>query len=199
MRKPTRHHLMLAAILGVGIAVTPVGPGAAATGGDPAAKADVIAAFARLSTLPGYRIKVASRDATGVSEFVSPDKAHHTMHGSGGTIEYVIVGKEGRVRYELPGQPAGWQCLATGSRTSNFFDVDKMRKDMPEPLRKPDTAIDGTPVRVYVDSTNPGNILSVGTKTGLPRRFVDASKESGGTLDFYDYGAKITITLPPCK
>ncbi len=34
---------------------------------------------------------------------------------------------------------------------------------------------------------------------GLPRRFVDADKASGGTVDFYDFGARITVTLPPCK
>lgn len=199
MRKTQRHHLILAATLGAGIVATAVGSGAFAAGGDPAAKAEVIAAFKRLSTLPGYRIKFTGHDSTGVVEVAPPDKMHSTGHMSGGTIESITVGKESRIRYEMPGLPAGWQCLASESRPIVLFDVDKMRKDMTEVVRKPDTVIDGTPVRAYVDPSNPGDILYVGAKTGLPRRFVDADKESGGTGDFYDYGARITITLPPCK
>jgi len=65
--------------------------------------------------------------------------------------------------------------------------------------RRPNTVIDGTPVHTYVDASNPGDILYIGTQTGLPRRFIDGDKESGGTGDCYDYGSRVTVTLPPCK
>ena len=43
--------------------------------------------------------------------------------------------------------------------------------------------------------------IYVGKASGLPRRIVNASASGNvdGITDFYDYGAHIVITLPPCK
>jgi hypothetical protein len=68
--------------------------------------------------------------------------------------------------------------------------------------------IDGMPTRGY-DYTFTSQVqgrpstshqkLYVGVQTGLPRR---ASMEGDGyssSIDYYDYGAKITITPPSCS
>jgi hypothetical protein len=43
--------------------------------------------------------------------------------------------------------------------------------------------------------------IYVGRASGLPRRIVNASASGNldGITDFYDYGANIVMTLPPCK
>lgn len=45
--------------------------------------------------------------------------------------------------------------------------------------------------------------IYVGAQTGLPRRqvsdFAGLAATGPLTTDYYDYGAKIEITLPPCK
>ncbi len=63
---------------------------------------------------------------------------------------------------------------------------------------KPDTVIDGTPVHAYDDSSGKATVY-VGPQPGLPRRIVETDPESGGSLDYYDYGVPIRITLPPCN
>ncbi len=41
-------------------------------------------------------------------------------------------------------------------------------------------------------------MVYVDVKTGLPRRSVSALVRGNYILDYYDYGAKIEIALPPC-
>lgn len=74
--------------------------------------------------------------------------------------------------------------------------------------RKPDTAIEGTPVRAYalVSVTSSGyrttGDVYIGTQSGLPRRAISIDVPATGsrttTYDFYDYGVRITIALPNC-
>jgi hypothetical protein len=73
--------------------------------------------------------------------------------------------------------------------------------------RSQDLVIDGMPTHGYAftrTGTSKGRTVTVtyklyvGVQTGLPRR-LEVSGGARETFDFYDYGAKITITLPPCS
>jgi hypothetical protein len=201
-------------MLSAGIAITAIAPGASAAQGDPAAKAEIVAAFQRLNALPSYRMKgTNSRDGmTMVIEKVRPDKTRYTTHSPQGTFEIISVGKLGASRMTGQGETAGWRCTPEGNSfpTVTAFDIDNIRKDLDtsQVVRKPDTVIDGTPVRAYaaeriVDGARSTGAAYIGARNGLPRRLVDTHPSDNGpvteTIDFYDYGAKITIAMPACK
>lgn len=186
--------LVVSAAVTAGVAPAAFGPAASAAG-DPAAKAEAIAAFAKLNTLPSYRIRWTGSGGTGVAEIVQPDKRHFSGKSPRGSAEIFQIGTDLRVHYDFPGAPSGWRCTTSRALTV-YFDVDKMRKDTTtEVIRRPDTVIDGTPVRGYADAKT-NDELYVGAQTGLPRRVLDSQKTF--TADFYDYGVPITITPPPC-
>ncbi len=214
MRTLRPEWLILSALLSAGIAITAVGPAASTIQGDPAAKAEIVAAFHRLNALPSYRMKgTSSRDGvTGVVEKVRPDKSRFTYHSPQGTYEGIAVGKQFAYRITGQGETAGWRCTPEGNSwpTVTAFDIDNIRKDLDtaQVVRKPDTVIDGTPVRAYaaeqnVDGARSTGAAYIGAQNGLPRRLVSTHQGDSGpvteTIDFYDYGAKITIVLPPCK
>jgi hypothetical protein len=186
--------LVVCAAVAAGIAPAAFGPWALAAG-DQAAKSEAIAAFQKLNALPSYRIRWTAPGGTGVAEIVQPDRRHFSGKSAQGSLEIFQIGTETRLHYDFPGAPSGWRC--TKSRgTTTYFDIDKMQKDTTtEVVRKPDTVIDGTPVHAYADAKT-NDELYVGAQTGLPRRVVDGEKNA--TADFYDYGAPITITPPPC-
>ena len=54
----------------------------------------------------------------------------------------------------------------------------------------------GTPAHTILSAKDGGNKDSVyvGSQTGLPKRVTSPD----GTIDYYDYGAHVAITLPPC-
>jgi hypothetical protein len=64
--------------------------------------------------------------------------------------------------------------------------------------RGPDTAIGGTPVHTIFSMKDGGNkdTIYVGSQNGLPKRVITGAGRQ--TIDYYDYGAHIAITLPPC-
>lgn len=192
LAKPT--WLVVCATVASGIAPAAFGPWALAVG-DPAAKAEIIAAFHKLNALPSLRIRWTAPGEMGVAEFVQPDQRLFSGKSAQGSLEIFQIGTEIRTRYDFPGASSGWRC-AKSRGTTTYFDTDKMQKDTTtEVVRKPDTVIDGTPVHAYADAKTKGE-LYVGAQTGLPRRAVDPAKPA--TADLYDYGAPITITPPPC-
>ncbi|HLW48812.1 MAG TPA: hypothetical protein VKW09_13720 [bacterium] len=194
MRRAKPARLVLCVFAMAGAAAVGVGSQAVAAG-DPAAKAEAIAAFQKLNTVPSYRIKWTSPEGVGVAEIVQPDKRHFTGKGDKGSVEIFQIGADRAIRYDVPGMPSGWRC-GKSQTISTYFDIDKMRSDTTvEAVRKPDTVIDGMPVHVYANA-NSGEELYVGAQTGLPRRYYSSDKRV--TADFYDYGAPITITPPPC-
>jgi hypothetical protein len=70
--------------------------------------------------------------------------------------------------------------------------------------RSRNLVIDGMATRGYdFTRTGPSKGRTITMKygpvqTGLPRR-LEVSGGARETFDFYDYGAKITLTLPPCS
>jgi hypothetical protein len=197
MRSAKLMSLALCAAAAAGIAATAVTPRALAAG-DPAAKAEAIAVFQKLNAQPSYRVKLTSSEGTGLIEVVQPDKMHLLGHGAQGSVEIFEIGTQTRIHIDMPGQPNGWRCT-THREITTYFDINKMRRDTTDQVvRLPDTVIDGTTVHGYTDSDTRDE-LYVDAGTGLPRRVVEIdNKGEKSTADFYDYGAPIAITPPPC-
>ncbi len=176
--------------------------------GDTAAWGDVVAAYRKLASLPGFRMKVSSGGAGPmmVVEVVPPDSLHTTMQTGSGAMEMVSVKGQSRFRINMPGGPPGWQCQGVPP-IQLPRDPTREVEGTVEASRGPDAAVEGTPVRTYLYTTTfsamgqsgtSKTTLYVGTQTGFPRRSVSSIGNNGSTIDYYDYGAKIDIMLPPC-
>ncbi len=176
--------------------------------GDTAAWGDVVAAYKKLASLPGFRMKVSSGGAGPmmVVEVVPPDSLHTTMQTGSGGMEMVSVKGQSRFRMNMPGAPAGWQCQGVPP-IQLPRDPTRDVQGTVEVSRGPDTVVEGTPAHTYIytiavstmgQSGTGKTTLYVGTQTGLPRRSVTSATGGEVTADYYDYGAKIDITLPPC-
>lgn len=177
--------------------------------GDAAAWREVIAAYAKLNALPGYRIKTdVPGGGTLVMEMVPATRGMHSLaHTASGDIEMIAVGDQGRFRTTTPGAPAGWQC--TGVPSVPRLNDPAAFQGTVDVARAPDAAIDGQPMHVYVYTAQASGgglgvtgefktTLYVGIENGLPRRAVVGASRGDQAVDFYDYGASIQIALPPC-
>jgi hypothetical protein len=173
--------------------------------GDAAAWDEVAVAFKKLDALSAYRMKITSKAGTDVMEIVSPNAFHSISQMGTTTNEVMNVNGQARSRITgLPGVPSGWQCFEV--TPPNFSDsLAGVQGTVDNVSREPDTTIEGTSVRTYMYLyTQPGqttaakNTTYVGTENGLPRRTVIGADPPEMTIDYYDYGAKIEITLPPC-
>ena len=172
--------------------------------GDTVAFEEIVATFRKLYALPGYRMKVAFSDGSSFEAEFAPPNSHWTVHTTqGGVIDSYLVGNTSATKMSGAGAPAGGQCRRSpGSRPGQFFrDPTEFSGEMTV-SRRPDTEIDSTPVHdsAYIE-TAPGGARSsgdvfLGTQSGLPRRVLITEGGKAGTLDYYDYGANITITLP---
>jgi len=189
--------LVLSAAAAAGVVPAALGPRAFAAG-DPAAKAEVTAAFQKLKALPGFRIKWVNPMGSGISEFTPPDKWHYTGQMALASVEVYQIGKEIRMHTSGPGAPAAWQCAKTGMAFPFPINTDKLQRDLADVNRRPDTVIDGTPVHAYADTKDIVE-LYVDSQSGLPYRSINSDKPPNGyTADFYDFGAPIAFTPPPC-
>jgi hypothetical protein len=180
--------------------------------GDAAAWQEVLAANAKLNALPGYRMKVVmAAGQTMVIEFAPGSGAmHSTMQSQSGGMEMVVVGSEGRFRINASGAPAGWRCQAVPAnmRPGDPASMQSLLQGTVDIARAPEASIDGKPMRVYVYTVQGGaagqsvtlkTTLYVGSENGLPRRAaVIGPGAEQTTMDYYDYGAPIQITLPSC-
>jgi hypothetical protein len=193
--------------------------------GDVAAWNELHATFKKLWALSAYRVKIMSSYASTVIEIVRPDSYHSvsrvTIGTSVRTEEFIHVNGQIRKRTTgVPAVPAEWQCSTAAPpkgappKGVNFDDPFESQalNGTVDMSRGPDTVIDGTPVRTYQylftqSDTQSGQTMRtkdtiyVGKANGLPRRIVNAgaSGDVTGITDFYDYGANIVMTLPPCK
>lgn len=177
--------------------------------GDAAAWREVVAAYQKLSAMPGYRIRTTMPQGSMVVEVAPADKAmHSTVESASGGAEFIIVGGQSRMRITASGAPAGWRCVNV-PQMPNLSDPSAFQGTV-DVTRAPDAAIDGQPMHVYlytIESSGAGPMaaagpvkttLYVGNSNGLPRRVVVATARGDQALDYYDYGAAIQITLPPC-
>jgi hypothetical protein len=131
--------------------------------------------------------------------------------------ESVVVGKETRFRHKETGAEWGpWECVKAAPVQKPGETGGVSMQETIEASRGPDASIDGKPMRTYVYTTaftytfsDPnlkplaGTVkatLYVDTQTGLLRREIWGIGDSPPTTtDYYDYDAKIDITLPPCE
>ena len=174
--------------------------------GDTAAWDEVAAAFKKLGALSAYRMKTTSSKGTIIMEIVPPHSFHSIFETGGGTHEMMNVNGQGRSRLTgLARVPSRWQCFEVPA--PNFDDSFASVQGTVDVSRGPDTTIEGVPVRAYEylytyfvsgQTATSKNTTYVGTETGLPLRTVTVSAAGEGTTDYYDYGAKIEIVLPPC-
>jgi hypothetical protein len=177
--------------------------------GDAAAWREVVAAYGKLTGLSGYRIRTAMAQGSMVVEVAPASGAmHSTMQTPNGDAEFVVVGGQSRMRMTMQGAPAGWRCVSV-PQMPRLSDPTAFQGTV-DIARAPDAAIDGQPMHVYVYTMQgaaggpmaaAGDVkttLYVGSDNGLPRRVVLATTRGDQALDYYDYGAAIQITLPPC-
>lgn len=194
--------LLLAAVL--------AGPASAdlTVNGDAAAWREVTAAYQKLGALSGYRMKTAMPQGSMVVEVVPATGAmHSTMQMQNGGAEFIVVGGQSRMRTTASGSPSGWRCV-NAPQIPRMSDPTAFQGTV-DVARAPDAAIDGEPMHVYVYTVQGAgggqmggaaikNTLYVGAANSLPRRVVLATPRGDQAIDYYDYGAAIQITLPPC-
>ncbi len=176
--------------------------GAPVVKGDPAAWAEIVAALQKTQGT-SYRIKIAAGGVTTIMEFVPPNSSHTIAQTPKGVEETISVGSAYRIRYGDK-----WACPPAGTMSGPFLQPIWELQGEVTASRAPDLVIEGMPTRGYA-YTHTDNFqgqpnttsykLYVGVQTGLARRVVTDWRGSTWAQDFYDYGAKISITLPPCS
>jgi hypothetical protein len=151
---------------------------------------------------------MTSRDVTMIREFVPPSSVHVVAQTPAGGSEIIIVGTVYATR--KPGDK--WLCPQIPPETwkATFFPkVEAIpAEETVTVTRAPSLAIDGVSTRGY-DYTFASQVqgrssgmhqkLYIGIQTGFPRRGLMESAGYTSTIDYYDYGAKITITPPSCS
>ncbi len=138
-------------------------------------------------------------------EFVPPNSMHMINQSPAGVSETISVGTAYRVR-----NGDKWACPPEGAMGAGVVQpiwIWDLQGEVAVTCGQ-DLVIDNMPTRGYAYtysqqssglSTIVNYKLYVGVQNGLPRRSVISQTGYTWTGDFYDYGAKITITLPPCS
>lgn len=173
--------------------------------GDTAAWGEVAAAFKKLDALSAYRMKFRTSKGTTIMEIVPPHSFHSVLQTGDATLELMNVNGQGRRKLTGPNLSGSWQCLEVPK--PDFQDTLANVQGSVDVSRAPDTTIEGTSVRAYEylymysvsgEPRTSKNTMYVGIETGLPLRSVTVTPVGESTVGYYDYGAKIEITLPPC-
>lgn len=189
---------LAAAAVSLSIVIVQPAVGAPAVKGDAAAWTEIVAALKKQRTV-SYRAKSTTGptdNKPGITEFVPPNTKHTIVPG---LLESFSVGN----KYWARGIGDKWDCSPNVNGPPVGAPVWEQQGEVTA-KRIPALVIDGKPTRGYA-YTFTGTItgravtgnekLYVAVQSGLPRRAV---VEDRLTFDFYDYGAKITIT-PPCR
>lgn len=178
--------------------------------GDQTAWQEISAAFQKLEGM-AYRMKMTAPGQTVIVERVPPHSTRMITQITGqvGEVESVTVGDETRARVNGPNAPGTWfSCGEANPHLPPPVDLRNFLGRV-EASRGPDAVVEGTLVHSYeITSTFQGNgqtattktVFYIGAETGLPRRSVTPYALGPGdvVMDYYDYGASITIALPPC-
>ncbi len=176
--------------------------GAPTVKGDPAAWAEIVAALKKAQGT-SYRIKYKLGGVTTIMEFVPPNSTHMIAQSPAGVSETISVGSAYRVR-----NGDKWACPPEGAMGAGILQPIWDLRGEVTVTRGQDLVIDNMPTRGYAytysqqsqgQSTIVNYKLYVGVQSGLPRRSVISQTGYTFAIDFYDYGAKIAITLPPCS
>jgi hypothetical protein len=198
---------LVATAVSLSAAMVQPAAGAPTVKGDAAAWAEVETALKKAQGVAHREKTTTSGGSTTIVEFVPPDSRHFIEQHPGGRSEGFAVG-------DKTWMPVGdkWQCVSAGIPQG---PLPKFEGPLPKVeyeitvMRGQDLVIEGTPTRSYNSTSTQkfqGQSITdktrfyIGITTGLPRRIV-FEKDSGytTTIDYYDYGAKISITPPPCS
>jgi hypothetical protein len=185
----------------------PAGAAVSVTG-DQAAWREIGAAYHQLEATT-YRMTIAAPGQTVLSEHMPPDaqRTITTITGQVGETESITVRSETRYRVIRSGTSAEWVCGDEGPQPPTMLTIEGVGMAV-EVARRPDTVILGARARTYLltytfQGKRPGHqtTLYIDRTTGFPRRSVTPSPLGAGTVvsNYYDYGAPITIALPPCR
>jgi hypothetical protein len=165
---------------------------------------EVVAALKKQYAI-AFRGKNAETGKTMIIEFAPPDSQHRILRGYPDIIapEGITVGNTAWKR----DHNGKWDC-AHPVRLSPTDAVPLWdRKGEVTVTRVPDLVIGGMQTHGYAYtqtfeisgiSLTTKERLYVGVQTGLPLRQITDTGQTTSTFDYYDYGAKITIT-PPCS
>jgi hypothetical protein len=173
--------------------------------GDRAAWLEIQTAWNRLGALKSYRVRGTMPGGMRMlQEVVRPDRDRTLMEAPGMKQESITVGQGHRWRIN----DGPWQCATGGSPVP---DAGRAPGAAP-PGQAEVTAERGPKVKIGNDETQSYRYwfgsrksgifrLFVLMKGGLPRRLqmLDAQGNVTMTLDYYDFNAAITITLPKCE
>lgn len=205
-----RERTGVAVALGVILAVTTLVVAAQSeqtVTGDHAAWAEVRTAYKKLQTLAGYRMRVATGQSPDMTfEVAPPASVRMTVPAGNGVMEVITVHGQSRVRTRGSGGAGPWQCQGAPSIEFPGDPAERIQGTV-HVSRGGDTAIAGAAVRTYIyryattvqgQVVNVQTTLYVGAQTGLPRRAVTLRGGSEVAIDFYDFGTRIDIPLPPC-
>lgn len=195
VRQRVRLGRVLVIVLAIGLLAAPACADLKVNG-DQRAWADLKAALAKLYAM-SFRAKVTSKDVSqALMEFVPPGSTRTTVQTKSGAMEMVRVGGKTAIKTGA----AGWRCVNMPQPTT-LPNLSTLEGSV-DISRGADTTINSTPVHTYLYATTSAvsgrttkGTWYVGSQTGLPVRFVISG---GGSIDYYDYGAAITIAFPSC-
>jgi hypothetical protein len=196
-----------AVVLSLAAAVATPSHAAVTVTGDKTAWHEIEAAFQKLDGTT-YRMTMTAPGQTVIVEHVPPDSRRTitTITGQVGEIESIGVGGETRVRVIGPGASANWTCNDEEAPQPPIVLTMEGLGMAVEVARRPDVLIVGAHARAYLltytfQGKRPGHrtTVYVDRKTGLPKRSITPYGTGTVVATYYDYGAPITITLPPCQ
>jgi len=183
--------------------------------GDQVAWQELTAAFQKLAALSSYKMKIETVSPQGNGTMaweVLPDRSHATfLLDIGVGEEDITVAGQSRHRLTTSNVPGDWQCgpgiLPTDPAA--VLDFERGFQGTVSVSRGPNTTIDNVPMRAYVTATTSADnsvtadtTIYVAATTGLPRRAISGGSAAGqsgqATIDYYDFGVPVTISLPPC-
>ncbi len=197
-----QYALALAAMaaLALGLAAGTVAAQAGPTfRGDPQAVAEVTAAFQKFGAARSWRSRMTlSVGTTTATEFVAPDRFRMVLTQGNQTTEIFLIGRETWVRAEGTCQKLDATIPVTNPKDlaeQTGAETITVTRGNPE-------SVDGTPTQTYtmvVESrgTTTRQKLYVATATGLHRRIEVQASQGTLLIDYFDFGAPITIN-PPC-
>lgn len=196
-----QYALVLAAMvaLALGLAAGTVAAQAGPTfRGDPQAVAEVTAALQKFSAARSWRTRMTSPEGTSTTEFVAPDRFRMVLTQGNTTTEIFIIGRETWVR-------GGGDCRKVPGTTpvTNPKDLAELTgADTITVTRGNPEMVDGTPTQTYTMAVESRGAttrqkLHVATATGLLRRIEVQASQGTMLVDYFDFGAPITIN-PPC-
>jgi hypothetical protein len=195
---------LAAAAVSLSIVMVQPAVGAPTVKGDAVAWAEVVAALKK-QYATAFRGKSAETGTSMIIEFAPHGSQHVILQGYPDMIapEIITVGNTSWKR----DHNGKWNC-ADPLRLSPADTVPLWdRKGEVSVTRIPDRVIGGMPTHgyAYTQTFESAGIplttkekLYVGVQTGLPLRQMTETGKTTSTFDYYDYGAKITIT-PPCS